>query len=384
VYPTSPPLETSPAALPIRFTASGRDYFRLWIVDLLLTITTIGLYAPFAKVRQWRYFHENTLIDGTPLSFHGDPWRMLRGYLLVVGSVVAFALLAAAWPLAEALPMLALAAVGPWLLHSALRFRLGQTSWRGRRMHFAGGVAGAYRVFWPVALPLVFTTVGPVLLMPDAAKDASELQQIPSTLLAMGAWMGLGSLLMVGMFPWIHCRLKQYQHDHCALADECTRLDGVRPWDFYMVQIGLFGVSLVLLLGLGTIGLLTGLVLPDALALVAPVLYATGFAATYAYLTSRLQNLVWSHTRSAHVHFRSQLSASALFGLTLKNSLLTAVTLGLYWPFAVVATRRMRLAAMSIEVTCPVEFFAEARQDHAANGTVGEAAGGLLGIEIAL
>ena len=80
---TEPDIGQSSRVLPLRFTASGSEYFRIWVVNLLLTVVTLGLYLPFARARQLRYFHENTLIDGAPLAFHGDPWKMLRGYLIV-------------------------------------------------------------------------------------------------------------------------------------------------------------------------------------------------------------------------------------------------------------------------------------------------------------
>ena len=38
------------------FTASGSEYFRIWIVNLLLTLGTLGLYYPWARVRKLRYF----------------------------------------------------------------------------------------------------------------------------------------------------------------------------------------------------------------------------------------------------------------------------------------------------------------------------------------
>ena len=68
--------------LEIQFTGSGSEYFR--IVNLLLTIVTASLYWPFAKARRIRYFYANTLIDGHALSFHGDPWKMFRGHLLLL------------------------------------------------------------------------------------------------------------------------------------------------------------------------------------------------------------------------------------------------------------------------------------------------------------
>jgi len=44
--------------LPIEFTGSGSEYFRIWIVNLLLMFVTLGSYYPWAKVRRLRDFQE--------------------------------------------------------------------------------------------------------------------------------------------------------------------------------------------------------------------------------------------------------------------------------------------------------------------------------------
>jgi uncharacterized membrane protein YjgN (DUF898 family) len=374
----------SPARLlPIRFTASGSEYFRIWIVNLLLMICTLGLYMPFAKARRLRYFHENTLVDGFPLAFHGDPWRMLRGYLLVGGVALVYAVLSRFWPLVGAGLLLVMAPAWPWLMRSALRFQLGQTSWRGLRMRFEGSIADAYRVFWPIALPLAITIVTQGMVKAAALAESGDPSQVADPSPIATGLMGLATLVLFGLYPLMHWRLKRYQHDHYALADEHTRLEGVRGWDFYKVQFGLFGVSLLCVLVIGGLIGLTMFVAPAALVVVGPALYLLMVAVAYAYMTGRLQDLVWSHTRSAHVRFHSRLSVSSLTWLTLKNSLLMVATLGLYWPFATVATTRMRLAAVSIEVSRPVEEFIGEARDASAEAT-GEAAGDLLGFDVAL
>jgi uncharacterized membrane protein YjgN (DUF898 family) len=76
--------------LRIKFSGSGSEYFRIWIVNLLLSVLTLGLYLPFAKARRLRYFYANTWIDGQALSFHGDPWRMFRGFLLLLLLAIAY------------------------------------------------------------------------------------------------------------------------------------------------------------------------------------------------------------------------------------------------------------------------------------------------------
>ena len=40
----------------LSFNGSGMEYFKIWIVNVLLTIITLGLYHPWAKVRNHRYF----------------------------------------------------------------------------------------------------------------------------------------------------------------------------------------------------------------------------------------------------------------------------------------------------------------------------------------
>ena len=60
--------------LDIRFSGSGSEYFRIWIVNLLLTIVTLGIYYPWAKVRQTRYQLEHMAVDsdGNLSSFMAD------------------------------------------------------------------------------------------------------------------------------------------------------------------------------------------------------------------------------------------------------------------------------------------------------------------------
>ncbi|MFD2451972.1 DUF898 family protein [Ideonella paludis] len=73
------------------------------------------------------------------------------------------------------------------------------------------------------------------------------------------------------------------------------------------------------------------------------------------YAVSRLQNLVWGHTQSADIRFGSDLRLLPLAGRTALNLFLTALTLGLYRPFAVVAMTRLKLEAVSITVTGSVD-----------------------------
>ena len=382
--PEAPEAAHAAQAPSLRFTATGRAYFRIWIVNLLRTVLTLGLYLPFARARQLRHFHEHTLVDGSPLSFDGDPWKMLRGHL-IVGAVVAGYLIGS-----EFAPMLALAvalagtAAWPWLMCSALRFRLGHVRWRGRPLGFSGTVAEAYRVFLPMIVPVaVLLGLTPLLASsPELAEDAAVAQG-PS------AWL-LGAVLLCTLAaylagPWTLLRMLRYRHGHFTFAGERTRLEGVRLRDLYTMGFKSMLVLMVLGLALGAAGIAATMVLPPLALVAGPLGYMAIVTAMMAYSTSRMQNLAWSHTCSQHLRFDSQLSATALWMLLMKNALLTVLTLGLYWPFAAVAVARLRLESVTIRSSLPLDQLAGAPAGPGQPaGTIGDAAGELLGLDVAL
>jgi uncharacterized membrane protein YjgN (DUF898 family) len=56
----------------MRFTGTGAEYFGIWIVNLLLTIVTVGIYSSWAKVRRLQYFYRHTELAGSSFDFHVD------------------------------------------------------------------------------------------------------------------------------------------------------------------------------------------------------------------------------------------------------------------------------------------------------------------------
>jgi uncharacterized membrane protein YjgN (DUF898 family) len=78
------------------------------------------------------------------------------------------------------------------------------------------------------------------------------------------------------------------------------------------------------------------------------VLAGVVLAAVLPYAQARLQNLVWSKTGNRYLRFRSQLPVQAYVWLQMRNAVLLVLTLGLYWPWAVVASRRMRTESLHV------------------------------------
>src|SRR5262249_44798305 len=81
---TPSPAPTVLPPQPLRFTGTGSEYFGIWIVNLLLTIVTIGIYAAWAKVRRLQYFYRHTELAGSSFDFHGSAARILVGRILAL------------------------------------------------------------------------------------------------------------------------------------------------------------------------------------------------------------------------------------------------------------------------------------------------------------
>jgi len=111
--------------------------------------------------------------------------------------------------------------------------------------------------------------------------------------------------------------------------------------------------------------------------------YGLYFVVLLPFAQSRLQNLVWGGTRSEALRFRSSLKLLPLGGLTLKNLLLMLLTVGLYWPFAAVATARLKLQAVSVDADGSVDTWA-AGADRSTQDATGDAAGDFFGIDLGL
>ena len=73
---------------PFVFTGTGGEYFRIWIVNIALTIVTLGIYSAWAKVRTNRWFYGHTLLDNSPFSYLATPMQILKARLI---TLIAFA-----------------------------------------------------------------------------------------------------------------------------------------------------------------------------------------------------------------------------------------------------------------------------------------------------
>lgn len=365
---------------PIEFTGSGSEYFRIWIVNLLLTLVTFGLYYPWAKVRKLRYFYGNTHVAGHALDFHGDPKRMLRGFLLMAGLFFVYNLALKASPVAGGIAAVIFMSVWPALLRASMQFRLANTSWRGLRFQFTGSMKDAYMVF----LVPVFVIAGAFGLGVAAMATRNVGGMVIGVILMLGAYFGA--------LPYAYYRFKKYQHQHYACAQVHMQFRATFG-EVFGVWLKTLGVAV----GMSMVAGILMAILGGAAAFnpraggnpIVPLVLSLGFVvAIYAlpipYFQSRMQNLIWTQTGSRDLRFKSHLGFGPMLRQTLINWTLMVLTLGLYWPFAAIAMARLRLQAVTIHARIDLDTLVSRQKGSLHREGIGDAAADLAGIDFGL
>lgn len=128
----------------IQFTGRATEYFGIWIVNVLLSLATLGIYSAWAKVRRVTYFNNNTSIAGHSLGYHAT------GKQLLIGRVISFVILLI-WAVTSSIPIVVIPLLivtlflTPWLLNNSMRFSGRMTSYRNVRFNWQGTY---WKSFW--------------------------------------------------------------------------------------------------------------------------------------------------------------------------------------------------------------------------------------------
>jgi len=341
--------QSAPRNLQLSFTGSGSEYFRIWIVNALLSIVTLGIYSAWAKVRTLQYFYRNTRLDGATFDYHGSPTAILKGRAILFVLVLAYNTSHHISLILTLVLAVALAAAFPYLLVRSLRFRMANSSYRGLRFAFTGKDAEGYKVFllWPI----------------------------------------LTVLTLYLLAPFAHQRFKRYQHNHTHFGTAPFAFDATAG-AFYGVYLRTVFMVAVFLIGGGLVGgslAAAAARTPGAVAMVFGMMMIglyLGLMLIGPYFTARLQNLVWNHTTLAPHRFRSEVRAGQLFFIVLTNYILIALTLGLFYPFARVRSTRYRVESMTMIAAGPLDAFVAGEQQQVS--ALGDAAVDWYDIDIAL
>ncbi len=290
------PQRSVPGRVPFRFKGTGKEYFKIWIVNVLLSIITFGIYSAWAKVRRKQYFYGNTQVTGAGFRYLADPVAILKGRLIVFVFFIISTTAGEFIPFLMNIIMLVFLIFLPWLVVRSLMFNARNSSFRNIRFNFTGTYGQAAKVY------LLF----PIL-----------------------------SVLTLGiLFPYAYFRQKQFVVENSSY--------GTTPFCFHATAKDYYRIIfqfLIPLLIFGAAAVIAGILFAPFSALIIMVLYLYAMA----YFSVKTTNLIYSSSTLADHRFFADLGIKDYALIIFTNTLATVFTLGFFYPFAVVRTMKYKI-----------------------------------------
>ncbi len=139
-----------------QFLGQGLELFKIQLINIILTVLTLGLYYPWAKARTLTYLYNQTHFEDSPFSFTGTGKEMFKGFIKAFVLLLAwYALLVYSLSTGE-LAFFQLIILGfyvfllvlmPFILHSSYRYRMAKSNWRGIRFGYVGERGELVKIF---------------------------------------------------------------------------------------------------------------------------------------------------------------------------------------------------------------------------------------------
>ncbi|MFC3030920.1 YjgN family protein [Pseudoalteromonas fenneropenaei] len=310
--PHFPQHVTSSRVVPVKFTGDAATYFRLWIVNIFLTIITLGVYSAWATVRNKRYFYGNTSIEGHRFEYLATPLQILKGRALAVGFFAIYLLSAHFMPLLGAVFALALVVLTPWMVNQGLSFNMRMTRYRNVHFSFRGNYSEAFINF--VVLPFV----------------------------------SLFTLYL--LLPYVIKRIDSYIHNNIQYGNRAFNVE-LSGGEYYKTVLLCFLVCIALLLAIGVVGFAAFGNLQNSGFMLPVFLFAFNFAFVSfiaGLYQGRIRNHIFNHAQIDNVgYLGSRIEPLDYALLLLTNALAIVFTCGLAYPWA-----KVRKAHFLAEHSC--------------------------------
>ena len=338
----------------VEFTGDGKEYFGIWIVNVVLTILTLGIYSAWAKVRNRQYFYGNTWLDDNNFQYLANPVAILKLLIIAFFAWVAWSAAAQVSPIASTLFLLVLIPFFPWVLSRSLRFNAINTSYRGVRFNFVGEYWGAAKVIalWFIVSPITFSLALPL------------------------TWQ----------------RKQKYQVENARFGMAAFRFTG-NVTDYYMLalKVILVVLAIIVVIALGFIALsIFGVLAFAFLAMVlGPLTYIVNaliiiaiYTIEFGYFLSGLTNLYINNIELAGHKLESNMDARTTAWIYFTNTVFILFTLGLFIPWAKVRMASYRASCTTAILAGDLDKFVAIQEEQMS--ALGQELGDMFDMDIAI
>ncbi len=359
----------------LEFTGKAGEYFRIWIVNILLSIVTIGIYSAWAKVRNKQYFYGNTLLDDSPFEYNASPIAILKGRLVVVAILLLYSVTKYFYPLAEFIFLIIFFLVLPWLVMRSLMFNARYSSYRNLHFSFEKNFSGAVKTF-----------IGLGILIP----------------LTLGL-----------IYPYYMHAIQKYRVDHHGFGQYTFHFkQAIKAfYKYYLLALlifllAMFGVGVISTIFFGgAMSIFAGANDPQNMPDFGPAsimsifaimgLYFAAYMLAFAYIKTKVFNTVWTNTTlnkstdnnsSAPtvplMAFKGLLKTKHMFLIYFTNTVAIILSMGLLIPWAKVRLAKYRIEQLNVSSIANLKVITAQQEEQV--GTIGSEMGDILDIDIGM
>ncbi len=317
------------------FHGTGGTLLGMQIVNLCLSIATLGAYHFWGKAKIRRYLFSQTAFAADRFAYHGTGKELYQGFLkaMLVFGIPYFSLGAAhtflALPkwidlLLQTMAGLVLFLYVPIAIVNARRYRCTRTSWRGIHFSFRGRTKDFLKLYfrgW-------FFTV-----------------------LTLGTY-----------YPYFQTQRQAFLNSHTYFGNQRFQFTGHGSGLMVPFAVTLFMTYAVLML--------CGLTIAFQLANAGLTLLLIPFVLgpVWIWLLGQKQKYFWDHTMFGAARFSSGITWQKLFTLYLCNLALLLVTLGFAWPWVTVRNARFFTSTLSLLGTTNLDRVLQETTDSSVTG----------------
>ena len=391
----------------LRFEGTGTEFFKIWIVNILLTIITLGFYYPWAKVRTHRYFYANSTLEDRNFEYHATGKQLFVGYLIALVLLLLYFGIQSISPTLGGLALLILFLAIPWIIWRSLKFNLNMTSFSNVRFGFDGKLGGAYINYLLLPIACFIAFYAPFIVL---AIVAGSLEQAN-----IGMGKGFIAFILLVLFMFLAIFLFAFmkkKHTHYAINGyrygQGQFLTDVETEPFFKISLKSLGLSILLFIALliiiaiiaiiaGGVGDIMGLAAnienPEAMQQSMGKIFMIIGPVYLGFIVVSLIAFAYSHTRQrAYILANSMLDQKINFDSTLKarpfawvmisNLFAILFSLGLAYPWAKV--RMARLVLENTQVDTSVGFDTYLTQQQEQQSSLGEQIGDAFDVNVGI
>lgn len=334
-------------ATSMKFHGKTGEYFGIWIVNILFTILTLGIYSAWATVRNKRYFYQNTEIDGHRFKYLAEPMQILKGRIIAIVVFALYSLMLQFSPVLGALAAFTLMIFTPYIVVSGMRFNARMTSYRNIRFNFVGKVGEAAKVFigWPL-----LATITLFILYPVALRKIDEF---------------LYNNLSYGDKKF-SSELSSGTYYKAAIGA-------------FVIIVGLMFVVVAMTAGMGG-DIRSG---ASGAGFVFIVMYVLALSIAAAFYKALIRNHIYQNTQVAEIAtLGSDVSVGGLTWLHLSNALAIMFSLGLALPWVKIRTANFYAEHTQVAITPEIDKVLEPMMQEAS--AIGEEVSQVFDVDVAL